>query len=105
MDLKEWFEKLALNVLPVELYYEYSNEEVAYLILYRYSISPERRWGWSWGSWLSTIFDCDEFYMSLDFEDQKILDEKLFQYIETLAMKVSEEQQKKLQNKLKELIS
>jgi hypothetical protein len=89
--IEEWFEKLVLNVLSYEQWENHSKEECAYLVFQKYMRSPERSWGWSWGSWLSVIFNGDEFYDSLDFEEKVKLDKELLDYIKELAMKVPEE--------------
>jgi len=96
LSIEEWFEKLVLNVLPYEQWEKHSKEECAYLVFHWYMRSPERSWGWSWGSWLSVIFDGDEFYDSLQFEEKVKLDEKLLDYVRELAMKVPEEKRKEL---------
>ncbi|DAD54621.1 TPA: hypothetical protein [Aquificae Conch Spring virus] len=96
LTIEEWFEKLVLNVLPYEQWTNYSKEECAYLVFQRYIRSPERSWGWSWGSWLSTIFDGDEFYDSLSYEEKLRLDEELLNYVKELAMKVSETRREEL---------
>jgi len=100
ISLEEWFEKLILNVLPYEVWLQCSNEESAYLVFQRYMRSPERSWGWSWGSWLSTIFDGDEFYDALTYEEKIALDEKLLDYVRELAMKVPEERREELKKLL-----
>jgi len=96
LTIEEWFEKLVFNVLPYEQWEKHSREECAYLVFQRYMRSPERAWGWSWGSWLSTIFDGDEFYDSLQFEEKVKLDEELLDYVRELAMKVPEEKREEL---------
>jgi len=100
LSLEEWFEKLVLNVLPYEGWLGLSDEERAYLVLQRYMRSPERSWGWSWGSWLSTIFDGDEFYSALSYEEMVELDEKLLDYVKELATKVPEERKEELKKML-----
>jgi len=100
LSLEEWFEKLYLNVLTYDEWLGLSDEERAYLVLQRYLRSPERSWGWSWGSWLSTIFDGDEFYYSLKYEEKVKLDEELLDYIKELATKVSEERREELKKML-----
>jgi hypothetical protein len=56
VPLSEWFYKLALNVLPYEVYLKYSNPEIAYLILHYWKNSQPRSWGWSWGKLKKLIF-------------------------------------------------
>jgi hypothetical protein len=95
-SIEDWFEKLVLNVLPYEQWTSLSDKECAYLVFQRYMKSPERSWGWSWGEWLSVIFDGDEFYNSLQYEEKVKLDEELLDYIKELAMKVTEERREEL---------
>jgi hypothetical protein len=96
LSIEDWFEKLILNALPYELWSNFSKEECAYLVFQKYMKSPERAWGWSWGSWLSVIFDGDEFYYSLEFEEKVKLDEELLNYVIELAMKVPESKREEL---------
>jgi len=94
ITLNEWFEKLVLNVLSYDVYLEKSKEECAYLVLERYMKSPERSWGWSWGSWLSNIFSGDEFYYGLSYEEKVKLDRRLFDYITKLAERFEKKHRK-----------
>lgn len=97
ITLEEWFEKLALNVLPYELYESHSREECAFLVFQRYLTSPERSWGWSWGGWLTVIFDGDEHYMRAE---QEVVDRELLDYVVKLALKVPKEKQEELKKLL-----
>jgi len=100
LSLEEWFEKLVLNVLPYEVWLQCSDEEQAYLVFQQYMRSPEQSWGWSWGSWLSIIFDGDDFYDALSYEEMVELDEKLLDYVKELATKVPEERREELKKML-----
>ena len=96
-DLNHWFEKLALRILSYDLYLSLDNKELAYLILYKYEKSPERSWGWKWGSWLTWLFDGDEYYQNLSYEEKKKLDQALYEYIQELADRVSNERKIELE--------
>ena len=87
-ELEHWFEKLALRILSYDLYLSLDNEELAYIILHKYEKSPEKSWGWRWGSWLTWLFDGDEYYQSLSYEEKRKLDEELYEYIQKLADQV-----------------
>jgi len=96
-ELEHWFEKLALRILSYDLYLSLDNKELAYLILYKYEKSPERSWGWKWGSWLTWLFDGDEYYQNLSYEEKKKLDQALYEYIHELADRVSNERKIELE--------
>ena len=96
-ELELWFEKLVLRVIPYQVYLTLNDTEAAYLVLYKYENSPEKRWGWSWGSWLSWLFDGDEFYEGLSYEEKKKLDQALYEYIHELADRVSNERKIELE--------
>ena len=96
-SLTDWFEKLALRVIPYQVYLSLDETEAAYIILYKFQNSPERSWGWSWGSWLTWLFDGDEFYEKLSYEEKKALDQALYEYIHELADRVSNERKIELE--------
>ena len=96
-ELEHWFEKLALRILSYDLYLSLDNEELAYIILHKYEKSPEKSWGWSWSSWLTNLFAGDEFYEKLSYEEKKALDQALYEYIQELADRVSNERKIELE--------
>jgi hypothetical protein len=96
-SLTDWFEKLALRVIPYQVYLSLDEAEAAYLVLYKYENSPEKSWGWRWGSWLSNLFAGDEFYEKLNYEEKKALDRALYEYVEKLANQVPNEKKAKLE--------
>jgi hypothetical protein len=108
LTLDDWFDCcLVLNVLPYEVYLEHSKEEQAWLVLNYWMGSKLRSWGWSWGSWLSSVvFEGNEYYEDLSYEEKKELDEALLNYIKELAEKVEkdEEKVKKLEKKLRKIL-
>jgi len=96
-SLTDWFEKLALRVIPYQVYLSLDDTEAAYLVLYKYETSPEKSWGWSWSSWLTNLFAGDEFYEGLSYEEKKKLDQALYEYIEKLSDQVSNERKTELE--------
>jgi hypothetical protein len=104
ISLEEWFDCLVLNVLPYEVYLKHSKEGTAWLVLNYWYNSKPRSWGWSWGSWLSWVFDGNEFYMDLSYEEQEELDQALYDYIEKLAEKVDENRETELKKTLEQLL-
>ena len=103
ITLDEWFEALVINVLSYDVYMRYSDEECAWLVLNYWKNSKPRRWGWSWGSWISWVFDGNEFYDTLSPRDREKLDRLLLEYVEELAERVDEEDERKMAKLEREL--
>jgi len=108
ITLDEWFEALVINVLSYDVYMRYSDEECAWLVLNYWKNSKPRKWGWSWGSWLSSVvFEGNDFYETLSYKEKKELDRLLLEYVEELAERVDEEDERKmakLERELKRLL-
>jgi hypothetical protein len=107
LTLEDWFDCcLVLNVLPYEVYLRHTKEECAWLVLNYWLNSKPRSWGWSWGSWLSSVvFDGNEFYDALNYEEKNELDQALLDYIAELAEKVDEKKIVELEEELKKLLN
>jgi hypothetical protein len=103
ITLDEWVENFIIVVLSYDVYMRYSDEECAWLVLNYWENSKPRRWGWSWGAWVSWLFDGNEFYDSLSYEERRELDRLLYEYIEELAEKVDEEDERKMAKLEREL--
>jgi len=107
ISLDEWLDVLLINALPYDVYERHSLEECAWLVLNYWLNSKPRRWGWSWGSWLSfAVFDGNEYYDALSYEEKERLDRMLLRYLEELAEKVEKDERKvaKLEKELRKLL-